>query len=143
MAVQKLVGMLGKEQVVGDRRDLLGFAPRLLQLRQFAFERAPFLLFVQRQLQREARGLGHLTDPSGPGQPDLPPGPGRREFSRSGSGPSLGGIGDEPMRVAVGFDLGHRFPDVASRSAGAIDQGKEGVDGSSGIVALERVWAFP
>ncbi len=135
--------MLGKEQVVGDRGDLLGFAPRSLQLRQFAFERAPFLLFVQRHLQREARGLGHLADPSGPGQPDLLPAPGRREFARSGGGPSLGGIGDEPMRVAVGFDPGHRFPDVASRGAGAIDQGKESVDGPPGIVALERVRAFP
>ena len=135
--------MLGKEQVVGDRRDLLGFAPHLLQLRQFAFKRAPFLLFVQRHLQREARGPGHLADPSGPGQPDLPPAPGRGEFARSGSGPSPGGIGDEPMRVAVGFDLGHRFPDVVSRSACAVDQGKDSVDGSPGIVTLERVRAFP
>ena len=30
----------GEEQVVGDRRDLLGFAPHLLQVRQFAFKRA-------------------------------------------------------------------------------------------------------
>ena len=118
--------MVGEEQVVGDRGDLLGFAPRLLQLRQFAFERAPFLLFVQRHLQREARGFGHLADPSGPGQPDLPPAPGRREFARSGSGPALGGIGD-----------------VARRGAAAIDQGKEGVDASPGIVALERVRVFP
>ncbi len=64
VAVQKLVGVLGKEQVVGDRRDLLGLAPRLLHLRQFAFERAPFLLFVQRHLQREARGFGHSADRS-------------------------------------------------------------------------------
>ena len=129
LPVEEGVRPCGKQQVVGDRRDLLGFAPRLL--------------FVQRHLEREARGLGHLADASGPGQPDLPPAPGRGELARSGSGPSLGGIGDEPMRVAVAFDLGHRFPDVVSRSPCPVDQGKDSVDGSHGIVALERVQAFP
>ncbi|MXX56164.1 MAG: hypothetical protein F4Z44_10345 [Gemmatimonadetes bacterium] len=64
-------------------------------------------------------------------------------MARSGSGPSLDGIGDEPMWVAVGFDLGHRFPDVVSHSACAIDEWENSVDGSPSFGALERVRAFP
>ena len=61
MPVEELIRTGGKEEIVGDGRDLLGLAPGLLQYPEFAFECPPLLLFVERHFEGERRvGFGML-----------------------------------------------------------------------------------
>src|SRR3954471_7898938 len=53
---------LGIQERVGDRRDLIGLAPRLFQLGELALERATLGLFVRGHLQREAIDERHVEE---------------------------------------------------------------------------------
>src|SRR5688500_15418552 len=47
------LGLRRDQEVVGDRRHLLGFLPGALQLRELSLEGAPLLLLMRRHLERQ------------------------------------------------------------------------------------------
>ena len=54
MRFERRVHVVGQQQRIGDAGDLLGLAPRTLELGQLALDGAALGLLVQRHLQREA-----------------------------------------------------------------------------------------
>ena len=113
----------GDQQAVRDGRDLLRFLPRLLEDPQFAFQRPPFLLFVEGHFKGEFRRVRQGPDRSG---------------STSASPVRVPGhASQEAVRVTIGFDLFHSLLHRSPQATGPVDSRNDGRSDTPCVLALE------